>query len=529
MKNIVNIINFVRGVEPRPGRNIDLKKPVIKQIEIMKENGLRGTFLLQYDALTNPEFLSIMETCRDFCEIGIWLEVVQPQVEAAGGIWQGRYSWDWHNDVGFLIGYEPEFRKKLIDVAMSKFKEIFGYYPKSVGSWHIDAVSLKYLHEKYKIVSSCNCREQVGTDGYTMQGGYYNQAYYPSVNNMFCPAGSKETQINVPVFRMLGSSPITAYDYQAVNYTSNEYTPTMETIGYGRDKSWCEWFFRETMQGYGLTFQYAQIGQENSFGWDNMGAGIEIQFPMVKALAEEGKLEVLTLEETGKWFSSRFDTTPASSFSAFSLNNGEDYKGVWYSSRFYRAGFLWNDGIVRLRDLYMFDDRYKEHYLEKRCDSHACEFRNLPIMDGAIYSSPEIVAGIYLTQGNEPVRFDDFEYLEKGSEVIITLKKGTAKTTLTFSEKEIDISSDIPSLELNGMFDTDRFYGNPDSADSTFANHNNSKTNITYVSEVKTEGNKTLLTFDGFTYAFTAEKGKLTGFLHIMSDTGEIKLNFKNE
>lgn len=36
MKNIVNIINFIRAREVRPGRNIDMKKPVYEQIRLMK-------------------------------------------------------------------------------------------------------------------------------------------------------------------------------------------------------------------------------------------------------------------------------------------------------------------------------------------------------------------------------------------------------------------------------------------------------------------------------------------------------------
>lgn len=41
-KNIVKIINFIRGVESRPSRNIDLYKPVSEQIRIMKEKELTG-------------------------------------------------------------------------------------------------------------------------------------------------------------------------------------------------------------------------------------------------------------------------------------------------------------------------------------------------------------------------------------------------------------------------------------------------------------------------------------------------------
>lgn len=61
-------------------------------------------------------------------------------------------------------------------------------------------------------MASCNCKDQYGTDGYTLWGGYWNQAYYPSRLNGYMPAQTQEGQIPVPVFRMLGSDPIYQYD-----------------------------------------------------------------------------------------------------------------------------------------------------------------------------------------------------------------------------------------------------------------------------------------------------------------------------
>ena len=104
MKNIVNIVNFVRGIEPRPGRNIDLVGTVREEIAYLRKNDLVGTFLLQYDALINPEYAAMLRDSE--FELGVWFETVQPQVEATGDVWRGRFPWDWHNDVGFLIGYD---------------------------------------------------------------------------------------------------------------------------------------------------------------------------------------------------------------------------------------------------------------------------------------------------------------------------------------------------------------------------------------------------------------------------------------
>ncbi len=212
---IVNIINFIRQLEPRDSKISEevLYETVHKQVELLKKYNMRGTFLLQYDALISPRYQSLLkEEMRRGTEVGGWWEITQPHVEAAGLEWRGRYPWDWHADVGFATGYMPKEREKLVDVYMEKFKEIFGKYPASIGSWFIDAHTLEYMHEKYGIVASCNCKDQYGTDGYTLWGGYWNQAYYPSRLNGYMPAQTQEGQIPVPVFRMLGSDPIYQYD-----------------------------------------------------------------------------------------------------------------------------------------------------------------------------------------------------------------------------------------------------------------------------------------------------------------------------
>ena len=93
--------------------------------------------------------------------MGGWFEITQPQVEDAGLKWRGEHSWVSHANIAFSTGYTPEEREKLVDVYMAKFKEIFGEYPKSVGSWYIDAHTLNYMYEKYGIIASCNCKDQI--------------------------------------------------------------------------------------------------------------------------------------------------------------------------------------------------------------------------------------------------------------------------------------------------------------------------------------------------------------------------------
>lgn len=443
---IVNIINFVRQTEPRPVNisDEDLFTATNEQLKLLKKYGLKGTFLLQYDALINPRYQQLMqEAIQADCEIGAWWEITQPHIEAAGMQWRGAYPWDWHANVGFATGYTPEEREKLVDVYMEKFKELFGKYPTAVGSWFIDAHTLQYMVDKYRIVASCNCRDQVGTDGYTLWGGYWNQAYYPSKLNAYMPAQNKESQIEVPIFRMLGSDPINQYD-NGVGYAVQgvETLEPVYTEG-GGNPDWIDWFFDILTNSSGLNLQYTQVGQENSFAWPRMQRGLEYQIPLVDSLARLGELTVQTLSESGIWFKENFPVTPPTSFCALKDCKPANRQSVWFNSRFYRANLLWSDSTLRFRDIHLFDERYPSTYLTEPGTSTQCFYTTLPFVDGFNWSSPSDIAGLRLrTEDGSSVLVGLPQTDESSTEKLVVttpiLSGGTCE--IIFEENSIHIS-----------------------------------------------------------------------------------------
>lgn len=386
MNKIMNIVNFIRAVEPRPGRKIDLVEPVHRQMELARQYRLPVTWLLQYDALLEPAFTDYLKENMDYRhEVGLWFEVVQPQAEKAGIPWRGRYPWDWHVDKGFSIGYTPAERERLADVFMEEFLQVWGKYPDAVGSWFIDAHLLNYLHERYGISASCNCKDQWGTDGYTLWGGYWANAYYPSRFNSYIPAQTVINQIPVPVFRMLGSDPI--YQYSGQIGGNGQCVITLEPIsaghpdGGGGKPEWVRWFFATTYTTPCLSMSYAQTGQENSFGWPAMSAGITDQFALIAEWAAAGKLQVETLTTSARRFRKQFPLTPATAITALDDWQRQDRASIWYLSRFHRISFYVEDHELQIRDWQLFNELYREPFLDRVCTSPACTYDALPIMN----------------------------------------------------------------------------------------------------------------------------------------------------
>lgn len=495
---IVNIVNFIRLLEPRDAAITQdvLYQTVVKQIDIMRKYRLGGSFLLQYDALMDERYQHLLKNLpRDSFEIGAWWEIPQPLVEKAGMKWRGRYPWDWHADVGFSTGYTPAEREQLIDVYMNDFKQAFGYYPKSVGSWFIDAHSLNYMYEKYHIIASGNCKDQYGTDGYTLWGGYWNQAYYPSRINAYMPAQHAEKQIPVPIFRMLGSDPVRQYDTGLGDQRQGVITLEPVYKFGGGDSTWVNWFLQAFTDDPSLGFNYTQAGQENSFTWEAMAKGFEIQLPLIARLRDERKIRVETMEASGRWFRENYKVTPPTSFSVDRDIAGSELKTLWFNSRFYRINFLWEKGgTVRIRDIHLFNEDYPSIYEKQVATSNECSFFTLPVVDGYLWSQPGQMAGLRLK-----ATIDGKEVQLEGGSPKFT-KKGNTAVHINWPLQTIDGSFEA---ELNEQQLTLRLVSSQ-AVNWYFDLTTAGKTTLPFT-EIKAK--RISCSFDGMKYSLKIKKG----------------------
>lgn len=430
--NIVNVVNFIRSEEEYRTSKADLLECLKNQVALAHKYKFPVTFLFQHDAFTKQEWVDIVQPC-EYIEIGMWLELNRSLIERAGCKWKGReeLTWEYFSHIDLTCGYLPEERKRIIDIAMEDFKAVFGEYPKTVGSWVIDSVSLGYMADKYGVLASLNCKDQWLTDGYSLWGGYYNQAYYPCKNNMFAPAQTKEQQIDMPVFRMLGSDPIRQYDCGLIGSNNGQGVITLEcylpagtdaSLG-GSNEEWVRWFFEQMDKYDPLTFGYAQAGQENPFPWSGQGKGYTMQMRVYDELSKAGKIKMMKVSDTAKWYKEQYPLTPASVMEA-ETPDGEH--GVWYCCKNFRTYIYGDKTCARVKDITIFDEEYKERYLTDNCKGSDCFYDNLHLVDSFRWGAEK----------GEP---SGLKFYKDGKE----LKGETKVKTVKTSESSISISLTI--------------------------------------------------------------------------------------
>ena len=389
---VINIMNFVRYIDERLKDSVNILYQTTKrELEMVNEFGFENTFLLQYDAVCGENYQKLFrEMGTERTELGLWYEIVEPLTTACGLPYRSErgWKWDWHIIPGFSMAYTPKEREMLADEAMRKFKEVFGYYPKTVASWLLDTHTVNYLCEHYDISTFAICRDQVNTDAYTLIGGYFNQAYYPSKKNLFTPAQTAEMQNHVPIFRLLGPCPI--HNYEGQKYLSQPIHPscfTLEPVGkMGKTPECVDWMFKTYFENEDLGFSYAQIGQENSFGLQVLEP-LRMQLEKIAALEN---VEILKMCDTGEVFKRIYPTeTPATAVTALDNWDTEDIQSVYYDCKNYVSNLIRRNQRIFIRSLFLFDERVEEIYLRDVCGSFDAVYENLPIVNNLLWSGEE--------------------------------------------------------------------------------------------------------------------------------------------
>ncbi len=466
-------MNFVRACDERDENYLENLFNVTKrELELINEFDIENTFLLQYDALCDERYVKLFkENSTDKTELGIWLEIVEPMTSACKLPYRSEkgWKWDWHIIPGLPMGYEPAERELLVDETMRKFKEIFGYYPKTVGGWLIDTHSVNYLAKNYEIDAFCICRDQVNTDAYTLIGGYFNGGYYPSKNNVFTPAQTSESQISVPVFRLLGPCPINNYDGSKflpphMKDFGNVYS--LEPVwGMGADEKCVDWFFKTYFGNESLGFSAIQLGQENSFSDVDFIPMLRIQLEKACEYVKNGKAEFKKYCDAGKLFKALYKETPATAVCALDNWNCADTQSVFYDCKNYVANIFRNGKSIFIRALYTFNEGINDHYIGTPCTRFDAVYENLPLVDTVIWQkgNAENIGIVLDTDGEKftAEKTSDGELTVKWSNKSVTFRKDEILITncgeLSFNPGKTEAEITATEISLNYIYNGHKY------------------------------------------------------------------------
>ncbi|HWA83614.1 MAG TPA: hypothetical protein VG820_09285, partial [Fimbriimonadaceae bacterium] len=225
----------------------------------------------------------------------------------------------------------------------------------------------------------------------------------------------RRNQIGSPIFRMLGQDPVYYYDrVWRMPGKSGLTTPdTMEPVWpSGQSPTFVREFLKMIEETPTIDFAYAQLGQENSFPWDQQEPGYAPQMAALAELRRRGHVHVETMGESGRRFKKTFKETPAQAqiMLADSFGNADPAcASIWYQSRFYRANLHIQGDLPYLRDLTVYSDRMKQPFLDSPTRLTDVEQRMPAVLDGYHWrrkteSRGEPGAGGFFMSGGERLR-----------------------------------------------------------------------------------------------------------------------------
>ena len=327
-------------------------------------SGTPVTWMLRYDTVADASmsafFKKVIEIKPDH-DLGAFFEITPELVKLVDVAYPPGFSAFNANRI-FLSGYTQEKRIKIIDAFMSAFKDRYGFYPRSVGAWHIDAFSLKYLREKYSVLTALICDEQYGTDGYRLWGGYLGSPYIPSESNVLIPATNKDDRIDIVIvrwaqrdlFNFYGAGGESAYSVQVNDY-----------LGKFQDTA----YFAKLLDVYSQKnfneFTHINLGLENDYSLKLYRQEIINSDLEIKSRIAANTLKPVTLATLGNFVLNFYpQRAPIYHYQTPDPTEKNPGLAIWYQSPSYRLGITTASEAATIIDLRVYNQEiYEDHYV----------------------------------------------------------------------------------------------------------------------------------------------------------------------
>lgn len=360
---VITVVNPIRGNELGLEK-ADLLASLKAQWKVT--DGLPATWLWQYSTLENDQLINFAKTEMKGQEFGLFLEIDRNFANKSKVLYRGQGPW-YFSDGAFLISYDVEERKRLIDKQFSLFKKQFGYYPKTVGAWWIGADSLTYMQQKYGIVAALKAADQYDLDVYSLWGSPWSIPYIASKENEGIPAG-KDDNSHVVILQWAARDPVEGYKdatYSVQDFQLKSY-----------DFSYLDYLFSIFLK---KPMDNIVIGLENGGNLESFENGYGKYIQKVKELQKSGKVDILSAHDFAERFLAGGKTFSDNRYFLTKAYKSEN-ESFWYNSENFRAGIQQIDNAIYLTDLRDYSKKAQE------------EFAVLPNSQGYLRtSSPSVV------------------------------------------------------------------------------------------------------------------------------------------
>lgn len=338
-----------------PVRSINFwqdNKAVSSQIDYISGKKIPVTWLIQYGVLLDPLSIQIFQKLSPNHEIGIFLEIDENLATDSLVPYKIGVG-DWaRSDKVLLSGYFPSERKRMIDTIFSKFKNIFGYYPSSIGAWYIDTLSLNYMRDKYKIETVLNVSDQYQTDTYGIWGTPWGTPYYPSRLNSLLPARSIADKLNAVKIQWAQRDPVRGY-----GLTVSDSTYSIQANDYMSHHNLSTSYFKKLIDEYlfsdNILTQITvglEVGQEMSTFFDEY----KRQIDYLLQLENKNKLKFVTMSDFASIYKLIFPQFSSDMFIKGTAVDNQKEEAFWYSTSFYRIGIFKREDLLSVRDLRIY-------------------------------------------------------------------------------------------------------------------------------------------------------------------------------
>ena len=321
------------------------------QQETAHKNGLKTTIQMTYASLFNEEAVAIAKEHHEEYGDEIALSLL--------GLPCKEFREKYKTKDFCIWMFSMEDKKSIVDDVFGKFKDIFGFYPESTGSYYMDADLVNYIKATYPSVKCAvaTCWEEgpkayhtCNNSWYTLlDGGPWNP-WIPSKQNIHAPAANEEEDSGIVAIPHLSRDLIACYDGNGSNFGTH---PQNVLRGMIYDtKTW------EFPYLFNLIDQYRSLEKYNNGysynmmfvgpGWLNKMGRWECPYELLKKsyeegcayygkLKKEGKLIDMTMAEFADYFREKKTYTEPECALWRDILYGSTKQLFWYCDPYMRA------------------------------------------------------------------------------------------------------------------------------------------------------------------------------------------------